>query len=366
MDTLYDSVSILEALYDLHSTQETLLEEVGIVRHNYKKTGDVEMLTEGVGDIITLIFSSIKKFIQKMKDFIVRKFLILNSYRMEYDKLIEKYGKTLAAAKFVPFTIEGYRFTTLSRPRPNTGKVISIIDDFNTTIAKFQSLTMEDIRRINNEECSAVAFQRLRADVLGTTNRLSQEEFKKSCFMHYRNDQEFPEKITVDTTLINALLDGANALIAEKKIVKADKDTALSILNNMERFFSVKVSTLYDDIRKTYNLHGLSKTGVADDSVQTMGEKELEKLTMYLSSRYQQVVELTSIISIVFVERMAAINDQTNQELQILREVLKLQTNYVADSTDLLLETVNSFPPTPNPNWAPVWDGISDMGGGFR
>lgn len=366
MEVLYESMSILEAVYDLNMTQESLLEEIGIMNHNYKKTGDVDVLTEGVGDIIALIFSSIKKFIQKMKDYVVRKWMILNSYRMEYDKIIEKYGKVLAAAKFDPFTIEGFRFTTLSRPRPDTSKVNSIIADFNVTIAKFPSLTIEDIREINNNECSAVAFQRLRADVLGTPDRISQEEFKKTCYTFYRNDREFADKITVDSNMVNAILTNSSALIGEKKAVKVDKDTTMSILNNMERFFSVKVSALYDDIKKTYNVHGLSKNGMGEEEAQVLTEKEMEKLTMYLSSRYQQVVELANIISIVFVERMSAINDQTNQELQILREVLKLQTGPVTDSFDRLLESANSFPPTPNPNWAPVWEGISDMGGDIK
>lgn len=364
MEILYDSASILEALYDLSLSQETLLEEIAIMKHNYKKTADMDVLTEGVGDIISLIISSVKKFIQKMKDFVVRKFLILNSYRMEYDKLIAKYGSVLAAAEFDPFDIDGFQFTVLSRPRPNTGKVYEIIEEFNATIAKFSSLTMEDIRRINNEDCSAIAFQRLRAQVLGTSDRVSQEEFKKTCYMYYRNDKEFAETMSISKDTIGDILKNSGALIAEKKTIKTDKDATMNVLNNMERFFSVKVSDLYDDVKKRYHVNGLSKGGTADTDSYALAETEMGKLTMYLSSRYQQVVELANIVSIIFVERMAAINDQMNQELQILREVLKVQGPM--EGVERILEVANSYPPAPNTNWAPIWEGISDLGGEYK
>lgn len=361
MDMLYDSMSILEALYDLDLSRETLMEEIIVMEHNYKKTGNVEMLTEGVGDMITLIVDSIKKFLQKMKDFVVRKFMIINSYRMEYDRLIEKYGKFLADISFDPFLIEGYRFTTLSVPRPNTSMVIQIVDEFNSTIAKFSSLTTEDIREMNNKSCSDLAFQRLRADVLGASNRIPQEDFKGACFKFYRNNQEYTEQIEITKDIVGSILKNSSALIAEKKIMKSDKDSVLTILSNMERFFSVKVSSLYDDIKKTYTVRNLSKSGMGESEAQIMGEKEMGKLTMYLSSRYQQVVELANIISIVFVERMSAINDQTNQELQILRQVLK-EKNGAMEGVDAMMEAANSYPPTPNRSWAPIWDGVP-MGG---
>ena len=366
MDILYDSTSVLEALYDLVTTQGTVLEEIAVMNHNYKKTGDMDVLTEGVNDIIDLIISSVKKFIQKIKDYVIRKFMILNSYRMEYDKLIEKYRDVLQNAKFDPFSIEGFEFTTLSRPRPNVKKAYDIIEEFNSTIAKFASLTTNDIRAINNEECSDIAIQRLRATILGTSERIAQEEFKKTCFMFYRNDREFASKIDVTEDLVKTILSNSGSLIAERKAVKTDKDMVMSVLNNMERFFSVKVSALYDDIKKTYSVHTLTKNGMSDEDVYTLSERELGKLTMYLSCKYNMVVELANIISVVFAERLSAIDSQTNQELEILREVLKVQKGTLEgfDHIERVLATTNSFPPTPNPNWVQVWEGISDIGRG--
>lgn len=364
MEILYDSMSVLEALYDLDMGRQSVLEEICTMSHNYKKTGDIDVLTEGAKDIISFIITGLKKFIQKMKDFVVKNFMILNSYFMEYSKLIDKYGKRIASSNFDSFTVEGFNFTVLGNPKPNTSKVNKIIEDFNANIAKFSTLTIEDIRKINNDECSEVAFSRLRGEVLGYPSRISQEEFKRTCHMYYRNNQEFPEDITINKEAVDLILKNSSALIAEKKAAKIDKDTVMVVLNNMERFFSVKVSDLYNDIEKTYSVSNLNKSGQSAETTQTMSEKEMSKLVMYLSSRYQQVVELSNIISLVFVERMAAIKDQTNQEVQILREVIRRSPVLSMESVEEgPLEEANMFPPTPNPNWAPVWEGISNMGG---
>lgn len=363
MEVLYDSMSVLEALYDLKVHSQSVTEEIAIMSHNYKKTGDPEMLTEGCKDLLDLIISGIKSFIQKIRDLIKKHTMILNSYHMEYSKLIEKYSEVVMSAEIQPFHIEGFNFTVLTNPRPDVSEVHGIIEEFNNDIAKFSSLTIEDIRELKLRKSSDISFERLRGKVLGVSSRIDPQDFRKYAHSFYRGNSEYPNDIVIDKDYINTIIKNSEMLIKEKKTTSIDKDSIMGTLSRLEKFFSTKVSRLYDDIERVYNVSNLQKNGETSDDSQRIEESEMSKLVMYLSNRYQQAVELSNIISVVFVERISAIKDQMNQESQIIRTALKQIQPAVFEGFMETLENVNSYPPTPNTNWAPIWEGISTYGG---
>lgn len=363
MPILFDSIPILEVLYDLDMSRQSVAEEMVTINHNHRKTNDVEILTEGARELINTIISGLKKFLQKIKELISKHLMILNSYHLEYNKLIEKYSKVLINCEVKPFEIEGFNFTVLSNPRPDTSEVYRIIDEFNSDIVKFSSLTIEDVRELKLKKSSDLTFDRLRGIVLGSNSRIYPEDFKRTAHCFYRNGMEFPHNITIDRSYVDIVLKNSGALVAEKKASTMDKDVMLATLSRLERFFSTKVSSLYDDVERVYNVANLQKNGETAENAQKIEEKEMTKLIMYLGTRYQQTVELSNIISMVFVERLAAIKDQMNQDTQVIRTVLRHANPSLLEGTMAMMEGANSYPPTPNTNWAPIWEGVSVYGG---
>lgn len=365
MEILFDTISVLEALYDFQISTNAVAEQTVVVYHNYDKTKDAEILTEGVKDILNAIIDGIKAFIAKIKELLNKCFMTLNSYTMEYEKIVEKYGAQISDKKIEPFEIEGFTFTTLIVNKPNDSVVYDIVEEFNNDIVKFNRYSSEHIRTMCAEAMSPSRLNRLRGNVLGNDVLIQAQDFKKYVYSYYRNGFEAPTKMTIDNQVIKSIVDNNPKLLSEKKAAKLEKDTLMNALNRMEKFFSVKVASLYDDVQKTYNVSALQKTGYTADESRSIEESKLADLTSYMNMRYQQVVELSNIISVIYVERMAAIKDQINQNSQILRMVIR-KSGVVAENKSIVssvIEEANIYPPTPNPNWAPILDGVSVVRG---
>lgn len=77
--------------------------------------------------------------------------------------------------------------------------------------------------------------------------------------------------------------------------------------------------------------------------------------------RYQQVVMLSNIVSLIYIERISAIKDQINQDSQIVRMAIR-KASIVSENESLVnrvIEEANIYPPVPNSGWAPILDGVS-------
>lgn len=360
MEILFDTLSVLGALYDLQQSSDVVVEQTIIMSHNYDKTADMDILTEGVGDILQMIIKGIRAFIDKVKALINKGFMVLNSYTMEYEKLVQKYGGALSSAQITPFTVEGFNFTVLAVNKPNTSYVYKMIEDFNSDIVKFNRYSSDDIRLMNAESLSPAYLSRLRGNVAGSKTSIDAEDFKSYMHQYYRDMVNNPINVTIDSQYIRAAIERAPILLSEQKQTKSEKDDIMSTLSRMEKFFSVKVASLYDDIQRTYNVASLQNSGYKADEATRIEESKLSDLTCYMTTKYQQVVELSNIISIVFVERMAAIKDQMMQDSQVVRMAIR-KTGIVSENVSLVtkaIEEANIYPPTPNPNWAPILDGV--------
>lgn len=363
MEVLFDTVPILEALYDLQLSSNKVMEQSIIVSHNYDKTGDCDILTEGVNDVLSLIISGIKSFIAKIKEIVNKCIMALNSFGMEYEKLVKKYGASLSDADFKPFELEGFVFTTLTVNKPDDSSIYKIIEDFNNDIVKFNRYTSEDIRSICMDAVSPSKFNRVRGQILGNGQSIPDADFKKYVYKYYRNGFEQPTTVIIDPQYVKSVISRCDDLLSEKKAAKFEKETLLGVLGRMEKFFSVKVASLYDDVQRTYNVSSLQKSGYSENDAQRINESHFTDLTNYMMMRYQQVVTLSNIVSLIYIERISAIKDQINQDSQTIRMALR-RAGIVMENEVLVskvIEEANAFPPTPNPNWAPILEGVSNL-----
>ena len=368
MEILFDSIPVLEALYDLQITSNNVMEQAVIVSHNFDKTGDCDILTEGVSDILSLIVNGIKAFINKIKEIVNKCIMKLNSFGMEYDKLIQKYGSSVIDKDFKPFDIEGFNFVTLTVNKPDDSCVYKIIDDFNNDIIKFNRYSSQDIRTICMDAVSPSKFNKIRGEILGNKMSIPDTDFKKYVYTYYRNGIGEPYTISVDPQYVKAAINHSDELLSAKKTAKAEKDALLGILGRMEKFFSVKASSLYDDVQKTYNISSLQKSGYSETDARKISESKLTDLTNYMMMRYQQVVTISNIVSIIYIERISALTDQINQESQAVRMAIR-RLGLVMESETLVgeaLEEANTYPPTPNENWVQILEGVSMYKGGDK
>lgn len=357
MELLLESFSVLEALYDFHQDYDKFCEEQVRIQHNYAKTNDLQVVEEGLNDILQFIVENFRKFIGKVRDLFHRGIMATNSLGMEYSKIISKYGEELKTMKFIESEIEGFRYSTLSVNPPNIGIVYQLIDEFNQHIAKFDQLTTEQIRAMHDDAMMDISIGRLRGKLIGDGGRIEADGLRSHIYQMYRSGASYPVKLNIDKEMVNNIVNGSTALLKEKKLVGAQKVDILGLLQRMEKFFSISLTNLYDDINKSYNVSTLTQKGYADHAY-TIRETTLNNFSMYMTMRYQQIMEMSNVMSVLFTERLGAIKDQINQERQILGRVLR-SNKYIGESLiPAALEEANSYPITPNCDWAPILENV--------
>lgn len=370
-EILIESFSALEALCDLHADYNTFCEEQVRMEYNYQKTKDLQVVEEGIGDILQFIVESFRRFIGKVRDLYNKAIMVMNSLGMEYSKLIDKYGDDLKRMEIPEKEIEGFQYSTLSVNPPNVGLVYQLLSEFNTHIAKFNQLTTEEIRTMYNDAMTEISVGRLRGKLIGDGGRIEADGLRSHIYQMYRSGYTYPVKLKVTKEMIGGIVDNSKALLQEKKLAGQQKLEVLNLLQRMEKFFSVSLMDLYDDVDKSYNIRALStelsKKGYEEDTVYRIREAAMQNFSMYMTMRYNQVMEMSNVMTVLFTERLGAIKDQIDQERQIINMMLRLNVtafggksvkeSFVPDA----LAKANSYPITPNPNWAPILENVGGV-----
>lgn len=370
-EILIESFSALEALCDLHKDYDTFCEEQVRLEYNYRKTKDLQVVEEGLGDILQFIVESFRRFVGKIRDLCHKLIMAMNSLGMEYSKLIEKYGEELKRMEIPEKEIEGFRYSTLSVNPPNVELIYQLLSDFNNHISKFDRMTTEEIRTMYNDAMAEISLGRLRGKLIGDGGRIEADGLRSHIYQMYRSGCTYPVKITVTKEMIADIVDNSKALLQEKKLAGQQKLEILNLLQRMEKFFSVSLTDLYDDVDKSYSIHGLttelSKKGYESDQIYRIREAAMQNFSMYMTMRYNQVMEMSNVMTVLFTERLGAIKDQIDQERQIINMMLRFNV-YVLGAKSVkesfvpeALAKANSYPIVPNPNWAPILENVGGV-----
>ena len=350
MEILFeDSASCLSILYDSLQAQRKIMIETASLIYTAEKAGDMEIVGEGFIDILNRIADEIIAMIVRIRD-TVRNFIMrLNSRSASYEKVMKKYCSELQDFDIQPFSIDGYDFKISNDTRPNVKVIHELYLAYNIRMLDFNKLTSDQVKEICEKVTSEGSLGKKRGDLLG------QSEVGEI-------------KITKDE--IRAIIADYPAVIAERKYTIDEQRTLNILLNDMERDFKVNIPKRMKETPTLKNaLYNEGPIGVADD-VKVNGRvinqdvkiANLSDFNAYVNAKYKQTVAIATAVTTVYTARISAIESKMRQDEYIVREALDKKGRNVAEEFEIF-DKYNSYPCTPNTNWASVTEGCNLIGG---
>lgn len=371
MEILFeDSASCLSILYDSLQAQRKIMIETASLIYTAEKAGDMEIVEEGFIDILNRIADEIIAMIVRIRD-TVRNFIMrLNSRSASYEKVMKKYCSELQDFDIQPFSIDGYDFKISNDTRPNVKVIHELYLAYNIRMLDFNKLTSDQVKEICEKVTSEGSLGKKRGDLLGISDSVKQTDLKERAFKYYRNGQSEVGEIKITKDEIRAIIADYPAVIAERKYTIDEQRTLNILLNDMERDFKVNIPKRMKETPTLKNaLYNEGPIGVADD-VKVNGRvinqdvkiANLSDFNAYVNAKYKQTVAIATAVTTVYTARISAIESKMRQDEYIVREALDKKGRNVAEEFEIF-DKYNSYPCTPNTNWASVTEGCNLIGG---
>lgn len=284
-----------------------------------------DIVMESAGDMILSIVDGIKKFIQKVKEFFKRVLLYITSSFQELDKLAKEVKEVLASKTDIDFEITGYKFTVLEKTGPNMEEFKKIVSEYNSDIDRLNEIKKVDIISSMTKWMDDDNVNKIRAQVLGVKDSISEDDFLETVRSHFRGGEESTQTIKVTLSTVNEIVGHAKRLEEAKRSSIKDRDELITLLSKTEEFFNKKVYSYYRGSSKQSDVR---KVNVDDNKFRTsennikMNDDMSKTLSSYASYKAKQVNKIGSIINLVACERVNALKDQIKQERDILKRCL--------------------------------------------
>lgn len=325
LDVYADDISALSIIYAMESDASATTESFIRWAYLLESGASSDVVMESGGDIIASIINSIKKFIEKIKDFFKRILLYLKAAFGDLTEVSAQLKSRLNEMSKISFTISGYKFTVLDRPAPNIDEFKKIVSSYNEDMKDIASLKMEDVKTEINEWLSDEHLEKLRGQVLGSNEMIADDEFTEEIRKYYRDGEDKPKDINVDKSMVNEIIGHAKRLEDTKKSAIKDRDNLITLLNKTEEFFN---RTIYPVYRGTTKLVDMSTINVdnnkfsKESNTKTVTDNQAKDISVYATLKSRQVNKIGAIITSVACERANALKDQIKQEKTILRKCL--------------------------------------------
>lgn len=362
MDILFDdAVSSLPMTYDALMAQQQVMIETAQLMYMFEKTGDTDILQEGLMDIIESIKESVLRLIEKIRNAIKMMLMRLNSRAMSYKKLVEKYREELFNADIKSFDIEGYDFKVGTDTRPNVAAVHDIYIKYNDQIMIFDKLSTEKVREICSNIISEQALNLMRVKLLMGKEMwggVKQSDLKDVSFQYYRNNTNAVVKMIITQKDIDEILTDYNNVIDERRATLSQQTEVNRLLNEMESFFKHVVPKKLKDTN-SYTVAAFNGPETPAD-IGTGQLSNIADFQTFVNAKYRQTVEMANAVATVFSERVAAIDSLMKQNEFIIRQALDYKgQNKTVNETMRLYDPYTTYPATINKNWAGVWEGCN-------
>lgn len=365
MDILFeDSNPGLAMWYDSLKAEQSIMLEMVQTVYYYEKTGDVEILTEGVMDVIKHIIYEIVAMIVKIKDTIKSFFTRMNSQSMEYGKLMDKYAQILHRREDIkPFDVEGFNFIISKDNCPDMYAADSIYTKYNAQLMAFNLYTSDKIRALIEDIKQGNKNFELRGKLLGISGGIKKEDLKSTAFMHYRDGQTETVKIKVDKKMVREIIANAMSVSAAKKWAITSQKETDKLLKDMEHFFKDVVPAKLKETQRAQDLsYGGRNGGLEDIDYKDTKVANVNDFMAYVNAMYHVTVEMANDVTVVFTEYISAITSKMNQDIYIVKKAL-MGSGIDVTEEFAIFDKYNSYPSTPNLNWAKVMEGCNTLGG---
>lgn len=347
---------ILEMGRDYMNAEKTFLESV------LGSYGDNEIITESFSDFFNKIKDTIKKFIDWIKK-VFKEFITKINALVSSEKYIKKNHKLLD--KFDSndeFDFNGYKFDLKSNI-PLDCAYKSMFDGENNGENYLNKWYDNDNLDSENKEDRESETKKLNADltkkhdtlsdgledfyddfrakVIGQTGKIYSSDYSKELFKVFRNDNDTPEDITIDSTYVH---DAYRRFDNHKDTIKDIEKTQKAIIKDYEalekyldRMLKVNKSnnimtlSYADASSNDYTNSMISKLGSDTKDKTVYNSSTVDKMNSYLKTQSAKVNNMCSIHTQAFSAKLEAAKDQFKQDKKIiykaLQQVIKNHSN---------------------------------------
>ena len=313
----------LESLLILEDEYTQITVEQYQVTHMAMKTNNVDILTEGLGDILNSIIKFFKNLLDRFKDFMRKAFMVISAYFGDFDKFLDKYKDQLN--KLNPdFTIKGFDYS-FDSSIPKLDKIKNIIDDYNSELDNVDKLSKAQIMKQRDEYTSSTYLDKVRGYIIGTGGEISSEDFTEECKKVYRKGEKEEHDIHVDKSY---LLTSINSYSSLKKLYNdatKERDNTITMIDQMKSFFEKGVNVYYKGSNKTVGMYKMSTSDsgnqiIKGDKVERGYDiKKVEILNTFFNFKFAQSKTLGVISVTSMIEKVNAMKEQ----MKLIREVVR-------------------------------------------
>ena len=364
MDIIFEESSAsLPILYDALNAQQQILIETAQMLYQCQRSGDVEILTEGFGDIIQKIIDKIVDIIKKIRQAISQCLMRLNSRAMSYKKIMDKYAPELRDTNVMPFEVDGYDFTITGNSNPDISQVYAMYAKYNDTLMSFNKLSSDKVREICEEITGERELSDIRGRILGTNKPVGQATVKQEAFKFYRDGKSETTTLTVSSETIKDIIANYENIIDARKVAISNNKEVNRLLNDMERYFKVVIPK---KLKETQSMSDLKYGDLMTQDDNPDKIANIADFNAYVNAKYKQTVEIAHAVTAIYTEHIAAIDSKMKQDEFIVRKALDRAGQHLMESIFATFDKYNSYPATPNKNWAEVWEGCNLIGGGYN
>lgn len=321
---LTEDFSLLEAIYQFEDASIPIYSNLANSRYTASISGDTDIVTEGVSDMVKSMGDAIRKLIKSIKDFFVGFIRAFTSYALNLEEFVKRYKDELLKVE-CDFEIVGYEYAVLDSKDPDMSDFNKLVSTYNSSLSALSSVSKSDIIAEGNDFLSEKNLNEIRARVLGVSGGIPKDEFTEAVKRHYCGSTD-TSSIHVTSDMVHNIVSDTDRMVSLKKKAEKDRDAIIQLLSKAEVFFNRKVGMVYRDSKakvsaKTFDVDSDRRVTHKDADI-PYTDTDLSKVSALLTTKYNETRALSSIINIVVTERANAFRGLVKQSRKIVGKAL--------------------------------------------
>lgn len=337
---LTEDLSILEAIYQFEDASIPMCANLARSRYNAAISEDMDIVTEGLSDMVKSMGDAIRKLIKSIKDFFVKFIRAFTAYSLNLQDFVKKYKDELLAID-CDFDITGYEYTVLDSKDPDMSDFDKLVSTYNSSLSALGSISKSDIINEGNEFLSEKNLNGIRAKVLGVSGGIPKDEFTEAVRKHYHGGELDTSTIHITNAEVREIVMNADKMVSLKKKAEKDRDAIIRLLSAAEVFFNRKAGMVYRESKpkvgvKTFDVDSDRRVSHSDVDI-PYTDSDMGKVSALLTTKYNETKAISSIINIVITERANAFRGLVKQSRRVVGKALssgKKKSDDVGEATN--------------------------------
>lgn len=311
MNTLTSNDSVLNTVLSLKHA-ETKIMEARCLGEYYGRTIDDEQVMESCISDISSIVSSVASGVSKLGSSLCKE---LSTYLTNFSKFADKHKKFFKdlPESAVHFKFEGYRFTTLDAGRVNLSEFQNINAGYIDFVKNMRHVTTDTGVEAIKDQLSRYMWEnnlaRIRGEMLGCNRPIDEQDFVTDVKKYYRSGTLDKRPMDINKHDIMDILNVIDPIQKELKLTQKDFDNVNDMFRRASAFIYMQIQSL--ESGKTKN--------VGSNEVLVVGQDNAAEYIAILNAKYSQISFLTQTAQVILGERVTALKDQIEQNMNILK-----------------------------------------------